>query len=605
MQEMVRRGRRSAARDRWVVPCGLVLIAVALAFRSWAVLGGWFQFDDFAFLSRVLNHPLDGRLLFEEYGGHLMPGGFLLSWYFASVDPLDFTYPATTLLVLQLLASLGCLFMLRHLFGTRWGILPPLCVYLFSVISLPAFIWWAAGINQLPLQIAFFWGITAHVSYLRTARLRYVFVTAALIALSLLFYEKALLVYGALAILTLSYFATGTLRQRVSSVVRDYWPAVVVHVLCGAAYLTAYGILALNFSPNRVQDAPLLGVARNYVADAFATGIVGGPLQWEPISGPFQVAAPGVPIVLLAVLVIAALLVHIDRVRERSRRAWLIPAWFLLAGILLVLAARAVVLGPIVALEYRYQTELPAAVALALGLATLPLVGARDIVTEKRPSSLLDSPGWAAGATALVSSLALVSSIQYAVHWQDARSSRNYFANVEKDLKAREGRVPLANVSVPQYLMWGYQYPENTTKYVLRMFERRTRYPSATLDELYIVDERGRVRAAGIPPTRVGVAGPDACGYSIEEQPTMIPLNGPVVGGGWWFRLAYVASESTPVVIEAGDETHRVLLEEGLHNLYFSASGRFRSISLSGVREGARLCTNDLALGVPEALAAG
>ena len=63
------------------------------------------------------------------------------------------------------------------------------------MISLPAFIWWAAGINQLPFQIALFFGLHSHVTYLRTKQVRYVVATLAWTLFGLLFYEKTLLVY--------------------------------------------------------------------------------------------------------------------------------------------------------------------------------------------------------------------------------------------------------------------------------------------------------------------------------------------------------------------------------------------------------------------------
>ena len=180
---------------RRVVLAGLGLIALQLGFRAWAVFGSWFQFDDFAFLSRAYNNDLGWGYLTEAYGGHLMPGGFLLTWLFAGYDPLGYWPYAATLLFLQAVASIGFLRLLVHLFGRTAAILPLLALYLFSVISMPAFIWWAAGINQLPMQIALFFGLTSHVTYLRTRRVRHVFATLAWTVFGLLFYEKTLLVF--------------------------------------------------------------------------------------------------------------------------------------------------------------------------------------------------------------------------------------------------------------------------------------------------------------------------------------------------------------------------------------------------------------------------
>ena len=46
---------------------------------------------------------------------------------------------------------------------------------------------------------------------------------------------------------------------------------------------------------------------------------------------------------------------------------------------MLLASARANVVGPDIAREYRYQTESGALFAICLGLAVLPLVGAREV----------------------------------------------------------------------------------------------------------------------------------------------------------------------------------------------------------------------------------
>ncbi len=577
------------------------MVLVQLVFRGWAMSRSWFEFDDFAFISILLNEPLSLGLLLEGYGGHMMPGGLLLSWVYAHAAPLDFTYQAVTLMVMQALASLGCLALLRSLFGPRWGILAPLGVYLFAAISLPAFLWWAAGVNQLPLQIALFWGLLLHVSYLRRPRLGALLGTVAVMALGLAFYEKTLLVYGAIAIVTLGYFAAGSLTDRIGHVWRAYRPALLAHVATGAVYLGLYVRFALDPGNAKVNDAPLLELSQNLVLKSFLPGVLGGPLDWRPLTGPFQVVDPAQLTVVVAAVAVGALALHVDRTRTRSRRAWLLPAWFLVADLALIASARAAVLGGVVALEMRYLTETAAAAALGVALATMPLRGAVETVERKTSSPLLDRHEWAAVATVVVTALGAVSGYRYATVWGDSSESREYFRTVASELADIDGTIPAVSVSVPQYLMWGYRYPENTTSHVLRMYDDRFDYPSVAVDELYLVDDHGALVPAVIPPTRRSVPLWKGCGYRLGRGMS-VPLDGPVTGGGWWVRMAYVASDDTDITIGVGDLTHRATLPKGLHNVYFTAEGDFNRIRFSGVDAGTTVCTNDVVLGTPEPL---
>ena len=185
------------------------MIAAQLGFRGWLLSHAWFQQDDFIFWQRALSSDLDLEYLFTGHVGHFMPAGFLLGWFNNQIDPVLFALPASEMLAMQAMAGIACLMLLVHMFGPRWGILPPLAIFLFSPISLPAATWWAAGINQLPLLIVFFAGLHTHVSYLRTRRMRYAWWTMAWTAIGLLFTEKTLVMFEVYAIIAL-----GLLRHR-------------------------------------------------------------------------------------------------------------------------------------------------------------------------------------------------------------------------------------------------------------------------------------------------------------------------------------------------------------------------------------------------------
>ncbi|HEX6876169.1 MAG TPA: hypothetical protein VF165_10975 [Nocardioidaceae bacterium] len=585
---------------RRVVLAGLGLIALQLGFRAWAVFGSWFQFDDFAFLSRAYNNDLGWGYLTEAYGGHLMPGGFLLTWLFAGYDPLGYWPYAATLLFLQAVASIGFLRLLVHLFGRTAAILPLLALYLFSVISMPAFIWWAAGINQLPMQIALFFGLTSHVTYLRTRRVRYVFATLAWTVFGLLFYEKTLLVFLAYGLVALAYFATGPLGSRLRQLWRSYRSGLLLHGALALAYVSVYVVTSMNFNPNQANDTPVFPVAYRFIFKAFSTGIIGGPWHWMNLRPIGSVADPSDVVVFLSWLALGYLVYLAYTSRVNSVRAWSLTLTFLFANLLLLAAARAFLVGPVIGLEYRYQTELSAVFALSVGLAFLPLVGAQETVRPRGRAVLPFRPESAVAAVTVAFLVgSVISNLQYVRHWQDSNPGRGYFAAVERSLARQQDRVPLADQAVPSTIMWGFRYPENTYSRVLRLYEDEVRYPAVTNDRLFVFNDKGVLRPAAITSARVGLPH-SGCGYLLHGSSVAIPLNGPVTGGGWWVRLGYLARSGGTMTVTAGRRVHHASIERGVHSLYFEASGDFDTIRLSAPSPGVSLCTNDVTLGLPE-----
>ena len=135
--------------------------------------GGYFL-DDFAFTGFAPSYPVTAvhDFLLKSYNGHLMPGAFVQVWLMTKAFPLNFAVVVAVDVVLQVLVGLAVLAVLRELFGSRPVILVPFTVYLFTPMTLPAFVWWAAALNQLPQQLATALAIWCQLRYLRTGRVR-------------------------------------------------------------------------------------------------------------------------------------------------------------------------------------------------------------------------------------------------------------------------------------------------------------------------------------------------------------------------------------------------------------------------------------------------
>ena len=584
--------RRAGSQVRWL---GLAVIAGGLAFRIWSLAGSWFYFDDLAFLSAGTNDPLTWDFVGRNYAGHLMPGGWLVIKGLATWAPYRWGAWAGFLVVVQLIASLGMLRLLRSMFGDTRIVLVLLAGYCFLIFTVPAGLWFAAGINQLPFQVALVFGLHAHLAYLRTHRWQSLVATLAWTVLGLAFYEKAVLLFGFYALFALCWFARGTLSERFVALWRDYRVGIIAHGAIAVPYVAIY----LEFGLHGTQPAGTLIASVGYrlVAVAFSTGVIGGPFEWRSMSAN-SLADPSDLISLGSWVALGSLVYYAYTTRTTSRRAWSLIVFSLAADVYLLASARANLVGPDIGLEYRYQTESAAIVVLAIGLAFLPLLGAPE---TNRLRDGVDRPHERAtvirSVTVLVVAGAMVSTLAYVRNWQDNNPTKPFFDNVRTSVAATDGKpVPLVDLSLPQNLLWAFGYPENTDSHVLKALELPVEYPEQSVDRLYVLDDQGRVTPAVVPPARAMVGG-QGCGYVLRKAPTTIPLNGPVVGGGWWIRMEYGAPEPFRVEVGLGDTTRELKLPAGPHTAYFRADGSYDSVELTPEGNARGACVTSLVLG--------
>jgi len=587
------RARRQAGSP--VQRLGLVVIALGLAFRIWSLAGSWFYFDDLAFLSAGTNNPLSWEFLGRNYAGHLMPAGWLVIKGLATWAPYHWGAWAGFLVLGQLVASLGMLRLLRSMFGDTRVVLVLLAGYCFLIFTVPAGVWFAAGINQLPFQVALVFGLHAHLAYLRTHRWQSLVATLAWTVFGLAFYEKAVLLFGFYALLALCWFARGTLTDRFVGLWRDYRAGIIAHGAVAIPYVAIY----MKFGLHGTQPAGTLVASVGYrlVAVAFSTGVIGGPFEWRSTSAN-SLADPSDLISLGSWVALGSLVYYAFTTRTASRRAWSLIVFSLAADVYLLASARANLVGPDIGLEYRYQTESAAIVVLAIGLAFLPLLGAPETNRLRegvdRPH---ERPVVLRTVTVLVVAGAMASTLAYVRNWQDNNPTKPYFDNLRETVAATDGKpLPLVDESLPQNLLWAFGYPENTYSHVFKALDLPVEYPDQSIDRLFVLDGQGRVTPAIVPPARSMVGG-EGCGYVLHRAPTTIPLDGPVVGGGWWIRMDYGAPRPFRVRIGLGDTSERMRLPAGAHTAYFKADGSYDSVVLANSPRGRGACVTQLVLG--------
>lgn len=589
--------RTPSLRD--LLPAAYALVAVHVAVRGWSIWSSWFYADDFKLLQEgLIPRPGPGYLV-DSYNGHLMAGGRLVAWIVSQSGHVEWELAAAIMLGIQAAASLACLWMLLVLFGRRWAILVPLVLYTTSALSTPSFVWWAASLNQTPLQLAFFCAVGAWVRHLRGDGRRWLVATLAATAFGLFFWIKAVLIVPVLAFLALGYFAQGGPVRRLSTVLRRYWLAC----LGALALVVPYALLYLAVAEDQSRDFSLGLVGRladSMIGTAFGTAIVGGPWRWDSQVPPTAYVAPPDWSTHLAWVVLAGTVGYLWLRRSRTLRAWAMVAGYLTALLALVVTSRAPVFGAVVGLEPRFAADALIVTTLALGLATMPLVGAVES-SEERTHPLLTRPAprWLVVAcVVLVAAGGTWSSLTYATYWHDS-TSKSYLLTLKTDLDRRPP-TDLVDQAVPEDVSSLLVAPANTTGFLGPLLSDQARIVDQS-SALAVVGPDGTLRQALIGPGVPSRPGPvEGCGWRVTERGRTIPLEARAFDFVWWLRIGYLSSADSAVQVSAGGTTVDSTVLAGLNNLYVRIEGTFDEIRIDGLDAGETLCVDRIDVGPTE-----
>ncbi len=355
---------------RTVLFLAVTAILAQLALRGWVAASGFFYWDDYLLIGRVSSHPVwSPELLFTSHDGHLMPLALALTWLVTTVAPLDWTAAVVVLLVLQALASLAVLRVLVVLLGARVRLLGPLLFFLFVPLTLPAFAWWAAAVNALPLQIALAWVSADAVLLVRTGRRRYAVSGAVVFALALLSFEKSVVVLPvAFAVAVLAAYVVGEPVREVGRRGAALWTA------CGAVLLawTACFLLVIE-RPRGLSGPEHPGIlVRRALSDGLVPALFGGPWHWERWQPATPWADPSAVAVVISWLALILFAAWTIRTRRRVAPLWLGTITYAVLTIAPVVVLRD---GPgtagLLLQSLRYFADFAVIATLALALLTL------------------------------------------------------------------------------------------------------------------------------------------------------------------------------------------------------------------------------------------
>ena len=233
---------------------GLLILVVATAAWRWWTISHWSWFaDDWIYLYETQQQGFLAYV-FQGYNSHLMPGQFLVTWLITAWQPLDFGLAAVVLTLFAVASLLAWAAALREIFGEKVQLLLPLLLLALSPLLLMPTVWFASGVQVLPLQLFMGLSVLFLARYvLRGGRRRDVVWLVVSFAAGLFFWEKALLIMIPVAFVGY-LLVEGSPVARIRRLVPVLAAPTVLAAVYAVVYLTtrrsgAIGIQTTQFAP--------------------------------------------------------------------------------------------------------------------------------------------------------------------------------------------------------------------------------------------------------------------------------------------------------------------------------------------------------------------
>lgn len=565
----------------WVCWAALALIAAQMVVRAVVAFGGYFYWDDLILIGRAGTHQLlSPSYLFDDHDGHVMPGAFLVAGALSRLWPLQWAAPAVSLVVLQLLASAALLRALWVILGWRPVLLVPLTFALWCPLGLPAFAWWAAALNSLPMCAALAWVCADAILLARTGNRRYALTGTLAYLGGLLFFEKAAVIpFVAFTVTALLRYVAGTpLRDALAGAWRAgtrLWTATLA-VTGGwiVVYLAVVNQKRWSFDLEMTRDLLLRSITHGVVPS-----LAGGPWRWARWAPASPWALPGPVVMTLGWLVLAGLVAV-----SLARKHRLVPVWLAAVGY----AAACQV--PIYLMRSSAFTALELAQTLrylADLVVVLAILGAVGLSAPNRDSSrwLDASPLRTVAVTALAAAFtvsSLYSTVTFLSRWSDD-PARAYLLNARHGLAVAraESDAPLLDQEVDPLVLQRVVYPENLASHMFALVRDRPEFASATT-RLRMLTSSGELADAQVTWVRSINAGPvPRCGYLIQpDRPATMGLDGPLLPADWTAEINYLANVDGSMTLSLSDGPDvRVRVRPGLNRVFVRLPGAGSSVT--------------------------
>ena len=584
---------RSWARRHHVVLVGVLLVLGQTVLRAVIVSGSYFWQDDFLHLDLARTLGLGRDYLVRDYSGHVEAGSYAVIWLVGRIGDGSFVPAVVVLVLLQALASLLLLVLLRMLFGASPWLLVPFAAYLVTPLGLATATWLAAGLQAFPLQIAMLTALIGLVRHVDTGRARWLVLSVLAHAGGLLFWEKAAVVLPLLLGVEVLVLAARTpWRERLRRLRRRRW-FWLAHLAVLGVYVVGYLATTSAGELGTPADRGLGATLQDMLLRTLLPGLFGGPWQVEGAGNTIYPDTAPVLQVLFAGLAVLVVLASVRRAGRAAWAAWLLVICYVAADIGLVLVGRGAYLL-LVARDPRYLTDALPVIVIGVCAAFVggrAATGARVGAARDRPaSSARRLVPW--GAVVLVLLSGLVTTLRLAPTTQHPRSEA-YVRTIAAALEADPGADVLLT-PVPVEVAVSVNL-ESLLRAVGR--EQRLDRPGETPLQ---VDPSGRLVETTLIDVDVELTGPEPdCGWRLDAEPRRVAVLPERDDQPRLLRLGYVAGSGGVLHVAVDGLEQAVEITAGLGERYVvvtQQSGPVRAW-VSDVRSS--VCLDTLARGVP------
>lgn len=547
----------------------LVLALLTLVLRAWTTSRWSWTNDDWFYLHDAATMSFWSYLA-QDYNGHLMPGGFLVSWIFTQIAPLNFWLPVVFVTVVSTASVLIWGVALGRLVGERMVTLAPLAIVSLSAIYLRPTVWWAAATQSLTMLFFMGWAVLLAERWNRSPSRRGLVLLLMSYAVALFFWQKSvLLVLPSAAVLI--GVSDQPLKQRIGAAIRPLIGLVVLSAIYVPAYLIhTSGTSSKNsieFDTSAIRDGGVEAVARAF-SEVLAPALLGGPWGTLPVNGnPFAHPPVALSVVLGLTIVSAAVAVIVWR-----RGNWLPVAMAVLyasvAWGMILFSNRFLSLGAATLTDERFNADIVGATIVAVAMImgssrsdsrdTASVRSARADRSDRRPTAAL-------AVVALSASLTAANILQFQrMHEQ---SGRDWVRNVLADFDSRDRPVSMWDANTPLEVLHSGYYPrEARLSYALAPLGDRVNFRQVA-ERLTMIDAQGHLQGVRVSPTSESGTGPDeGCGFSVGgPEPVIVPMTSGLFYWDWAIQVNAIAGEDSTIVMTAGESVTEIPIRAGLN----------------------------------------